>query len=70
MGEWRTAEGESFLVPYKGPVINVLKDIEGGLRSALSYTNSRNLDDFVLNCEFINVSNSVAQESVAHGNKK
>jgi IMP dehydrogenase len=35
--DWRTDEGVEFYVKSKGPVSNVLKDIEGGLRSAFTY---------------------------------
>lgn len=64
---WRTAEGESFLVPYKGPVENVLKDIEGGLRSALTYVGARNLDEFRSRCDFVRVTPSTTKENGAHG---
>lgn len=67
---WRTAEGESFYVPYKGPVKNVLHDIEGGLRSALSYTNSKNLKEFRENAEFIQVTSNTIIENRAHYNDK
>lgn len=64
---WRTAEGESFLVPYKGSVVDVLKDIEGGLRSAMTYTNSATLEDFWENASLIEVSNNSVKENHAHG---
>jgi GMP reductase len=34
---WRTPEGTAILVPYKGPVLRILNNISGGLRSACSY---------------------------------
>jgi IMP dehydrogenase len=64
---WRTAEGESFTVPYKGPVANILKDIEGGLRSAFSYVGASNLKEFKQNVSFIRVTNSGINEAKAHG---
>lgn len=63
----RTAEGESFLVPYKGPVKNVLQDIEGGLRSALSYVGARNLREFQSKVEFVRISDATLTENKAHG---
>jgi IMP dehydrogenase len=66
---WRTAEGESFTVPYKGPVSNVLQDIEGGLRSSLSYVGARNLSEFRDRCRFVKISPSTVLENGAHGKK-
>lgn len=64
---WKTSEGEEYKVPYKGSVVPILKDIEGGLRSALTYTNSKDLNEFRQNCEFILVSNSTRIENGPHG---
>lgn len=66
---WRAAEGESFYVPYKGPVKDVLQNIEGGLRSAFTYTGSRTLEEFHKNCEFVRISPSTVQENKAHGRR-
>ncbi len=65
----RTAEGESFIVPYKGPVASVLQDIEGGLRSALTYVGASNLEEFVEKSTLVIVSNSSKLENGAHGKK-
>lgn len=63
---WKTAEGVEAVVSPKGPVSCILKDIEGGLRSALTYTGSRNLEEFRQNAKFIRVSSSTKYESMAH----
>jgi IMP dehydrogenase/GMP reductase len=49
---WRCAEGTAILVPYKGPVVETLNSINGGLRSSCSYTNAFNLDELKANGEF------------------
>lgn len=64
---WRTPEGESFLVPYKGSVKDVLQDIEGGLRSSFSYVGASNLRDFHAKVEFVEVSSSTVVENQPHG---
>lgn len=64
---WRTPEGESSLVLCKGPVKNILQDIEGGLRSSMSYLNSNNLDQFRRNAKFIQVTNNGVREAGTHG---
>jgi IMP dehydrogenase len=66
---WRTAEGETFRVDLKGPVELVLKDLEGGLRSAFSYVGASNLKDFQKLAHFVKVSNSTVIENGAHGRK-
>ena len=66
---WRTAEGESFLVPSKGGVADIILEITGGIRSAMTYTNSMTLKQFHENCTFIEITNSTVNENGAHGNK-
>jgi IMP dehydrogenase len=65
----RTTEGESFLVPFKGPVANILQDIEGGLRSAMTYVGARSIEDFQSKCEFVEISPSTVAENGAHGKR-
>ena len=66
---WRTVEGESTFVLHKGPVKDVLQDIEGGLRSAFSYVGAKNLEEFHNKVEFVKVTNAGHQESLPHGKK-
>lgn len=49
---WRAPEGEATLVPYKGPVINILNNISGGLRSSCSYVNAFNLNELRSQAKF------------------
>lgn len=65
--DWRTAEGESFMVRYKGPVKNILKEIEAGLRSSMSYVGARNIKEFQDKAEFIQVTSNGYRESQPHG---
>lgn len=66
----RSPEGDSTFVPYKGHVKDVLQQLEGGLRSAFTYTNSRNLKEFHENVEFVRVSsNTTIENGVRGGNK-
>jgi GMP reductase len=44
--DYRTSEGITALVPYKGSMHNVVKDILGGLRSACSYSDAFTLEEF------------------------
>lgn len=63
---WKTSEGEIAVVPAKGSVEHILKDIEGGLRSAFSYTGSYTLREFQRNAKFIEVSSATIRENGAH----
>jgi len=38
-------EGEETMIPYKGPVRNVINSISDGLKSSMSYLNCESLDD-------------------------
>jgi IMP dehydrogenase len=66
----RAPEGDSFLVPYKGSVAKVLSEIDGGLRSAMSYVGASNLTEFREYAEFIKVTPSGAKESGSHGKSR
>lgn len=69
-GTYRTAEGESYTVPYKGSVVDILQDIEGGLRSAFTYVGARNLKEFHEKVEFVRVTHSGYVEGTPHGKKQ
>ena len=49
---WRAPEGTSIWVEEKGPAVNVLNNISGGLRSACSYVGAFNLDELKANGKF------------------
>jgi len=53
VGTYRTSEGKSMSVDYKGPVANVIQEITGGLRSACAYVGARTLKDFPKCATFI-----------------
>lgn len=55
VAEHRAAEGKDVLVPYKGPVINTLKEIMGGLRSACTYVGAKKLKELSKRATFVRV---------------
>lgn len=63
---WKTNEGIEAKVPYKGSAVNILKDIEGGLRSSLTYINAKTLTEFRKNAEFVEVTSNTVRENSAH----
>lgn len=57
---------EQAIIPYKGPVIETLTEIEKGLRSGLSYCGALNLRMLRENAEFIRVTPLGYKESLPH----
>ena len=59
-------EGVESLVPYKGPIIDLISQFVGGLRSGMSYTNSHTIAELQKNVEFVRITNAGARESGPH----
>ena len=60
-------EGAEGFVDYKGPVAGVIKAVTNGLRSAMSYSNSKTIAEFMAKAEFVRVSPMSLGENGAHG---
>ncbi len=67
VASWRAPEGDSVWVPFKGPAVNVLNQINGGIRSACSYLNAFNIDQLRANAIFNHVTTNTVKENQAHG---
>ncbi len=59
-------EGVESIVPYKGCVSDVIKQLIGGLRSGISYCGAKNIKEMQKNAEFIRVTDSGKKESGHH----
>ena len=59
-------EGVEGQVPYKGPVMNVLHQLVGGLRAAMGYTGSKTIDDLRTKSEFVRITGAGFRESHVH----
>lgn len=55
VADYRASEGKHVHVPYKGPVIETIKDILGGLRSACTYVGASELKHLSKRTTFIRV---------------
>ena len=55
VAEYRSSEGRTVKVPYKGPVKNTILDLLGGLRSACTYVGAKNLKQLSKCTTFIRV---------------
>jgi IMP dehydrogenase len=59
-------EGVESIVPYKGAVADMIGHLIGGLRSGMSYTNSRTISDLQNNAEFVRITAAGMKESATH----
>jgi IMP dehydrogenase len=62
--EERNVEGESTIVPFKGGVKFIINGLTDGLKSALSYSGAKNLNEF--NPKYVVITNAGIQESKPH----
>jgi len=60
------AEGVEAMVPYKGTVTDILKQLTGGIRSGLSYCGAHTISQMQDNAEFIKMSRAGFAESQPH----
>jgi IMP dehydrogenase len=59
-------EGIEGRVPYKGPLINVITQLTGGIRASMGYTGCANLEQMRTIPEFVRVTNAGMTESHVH----
>ncbi|MEW7979644.1 MAG: IMP dehydrogenase [Candidatus Sedimenticola endophacoides] len=59
-------EGIEGRVPYKGPLINVITQLVGGIRASMGYTGCANLEQMRTKPEFVRVTNAGMRESHVH----
>ncbi len=61
-----TAEGVESLVPYKGHVHEVVNQLIGGLRSGMSYSGARTIEELKRNVKFLKITGAGFKESSYH----
>ena len=68
--DWRhkssTPEGVASYIPYKGSVLDILQDLEGGVKSGFSYSGARNLTELRHKVEWSRQTSAGTQESNTH----
>jgi len=60
------AEGVEAMVPYKGSVVDIVKQLKGGIRSGLSYCGATTINEMQENAEFVKISSAGFAESQPH----
>ena len=66
--EWEKVvpEGVEALVPFRGAVGDILHQLVGGLRSAMSYAGAKTLEELHQNAEFVRITAAGIKESSSH----
>ena len=68
--DWRgsvgTPEGVSSMVPFKGDVGDILHQLAGGIRSGLSYSGARNIEELQRKAKFVRQTAAGQVESSDH----
>ena len=58
---YRASEGRITLMPYTGPVQDIIEELLGGLRSTMTYIGAKKLKDIPKQCVFYKVHNQLNQ---------
>ncbi|MEM7195783.1 MAG: IMP dehydrogenase [Pseudomonadota bacterium] len=59
-------EGIEGRVPYKGPMVNIIHQLMGGLRASMGYTGNHTIPDMRSKSNFVQITNAGMQESHVH----
>jgi IMP dehydrogenase len=59
-------EGIEGRVPYKGPAVNIIHQLMGGLRASMGYTGNASLEEMRSNSQFVKITNAGITESHVH----
>ena len=65
-GNYSSYEGVSTRVPFRGSVVDILSDLERGIRSGLSYSGARTISELTSKAEFIAQTTAGLSESRTH----
>ena len=61
VAEYRSSEGKTVEVPHKGPVMPIILDMLGGLRSACTYIGATTIKEMPRRTTFIRVTQQLNQ---------
>ncbi|WP_413760901.1 IMP dehydrogenase, partial [Vibrio vulnificus] len=59
-------EGVEGRVPYKGPVVNVITQLMGGLRASMGYCGCATVDEMRSKAQFVEITSAGIRESHVH----
>ena len=61
VAKYRSSEGKTVKIPYRGPVENTILDIQGGIRSCMTYLGAKKIKDIPKCATFIRVNRQLNQ---------
>ena len=68
--DWRghssSNEGVTHMLPYRGSIRNILKELDAGIRSGFSYSGALNIVEFQSKASFIKQTSAGLYESRTH----
>lgn len=67
MNDWKTAEGVEIRVAAKGPVVNVVNDLMGGIRSGMTYCGANTIEQIRQRARWVEITAAGAAEGRPHG---
>lgn len=59
-------EGVESFIPYKGPVKDVIHQLVGAVKSGMSYSNAKTVEDMWKNARFVQITSAGLRESTQH----
>ncbi|MEK6897515.1 MAG: IMP dehydrogenase [Nanoarchaeota archaeon] len=65
-----SVEGTETLVPYRGPIAPIIREVLGGLASGMTYVGALTMENLIGKVDFIEISSAGFKESEPHGKKK
>ena len=65
-GEIELYQGREGRVPYKGPIVNIIHQLTGGLRSSMGYLGCANIAEMHEKAEFVEITSAGMSESHVH----
>jgi GMP reductase len=61
VAEYRSSEGKTVKVPYRGPLIGTINDLLGGVRSTCTYVGAKELRELPKRTSFLRVTQQLNQ---------
>lgn len=67
MNDWKTSEGVEIRVAAKGPVVNIVSDLMGGIRSGMTYCGANTIEQIRQRARWVEITAAGAAEGRPHG---
>jgi GMP reductase len=61
VAKYKSSEGKTVKLPYRGPIENTINDIMGGIRSSMTYMGAKKIKDIPKCATFIRVNRQLNQ---------